>query len=327
MRRGDVQAAMAVLCVLVVQTTTHAQATSLPESERPWINWNWTPHIVFQAGIGRMSGSANELSYDPVTHQTVSELHWQMNGAAVLKGNTDIGLTDWLSAGFSGWTAIASSNVMDDYDWSLAPYTQWSDHSHHPDTRLPSAWQGAMDLQARVYHDDGASLSVIGGYQWTHFKWAAYGGTYTYSVQGFRDASGSFPANQLDSTYAQSFSAPFLGISGRYALDNRWRLGAELKGSPWAVTASDQDHHVLRQLIYWDKFGQSHLWSIRGAVSYRIDAHVRIEGSLQYQAYTLGRGPTLVLDQSTGTTTTFTGAASGTQNQMLTVYAGLRYAI
>ncbi|MGC8535795.1 MAG: omptin family outer membrane protease [Rhizomicrobium sp.] len=327
MRKGNVRAAAVVLCVLSVQAMAPAQAASPPDNETSWINWNWTRHIVFQAGIGHMSGSANELSYDPTTHRILSELHWQVNDAAVLKGKADIGITDWLSAGISGWTAIASDNVMDDYDWNLAPYNQWSDHSHHPDTQLPTAWQGAIDLQARIYHHDGVSLSAIGGYQWTHFKWAAYGGSYTYSVQGFRDVSGSFPANQLDSTYAQSFSAAFLGISGSYALDNRWQLGAELKGSPWAITASDQDHHVLRQLIYWDKFGQSHLWSIRGAVSYRIDAHVWIVGSLKYQAYTLGKGPTLVLDQSTGTTTQFTGAASGTQNQMLTLYAGLRYAI
>ncbi len=327
MRRGNVRAAMAALCVLLVQAITQVQAASIPQSESPWIKWSWAPHMTVQAGIGQMSGSANELAYDPTTHRLLSELHWQVNGAAVLKGKADIGLTDWLSAGFSGWTAIASSNVMDDYDWSLAPYTQWSDHSHHPDTRLPAAWQESMDLKARLYHDDGASLSVIGGYQWTHFKWAAYGGTYTYSVLGFRDASGSFPANQLGSTYAQSFSAPFLGISANYAFASRWQLGAELKGSPWAVNARDQDHHVLRQLVYWDKFGHAHLWSVRGAVSYRIDAQMRILGSLQYQAYTLGKGPTVVLDQSTGTTTTFTGAASGAQNQMLTVLVGLKYAI
>jgi plasminogen activator len=306
---------------------TRAQAGSLPEGETPWIKWSWAPHFVFEAGIGHLNGSANELAYDPTTHRLISELHWQVNDAAILKGQADVGFSDWLSAGLSGWTAIASNNVMDDYDWSLAPYTQWSDHSHHPDTRLPTAWQGALDLKARIYHGGGASLSVMGGYQWTHFKWAAYGGTYTYSVQGFRDTSGSFPANQLDSTYTQSFSAPFLGVKGRYALNSRWQLGAELKGSPWAINAKDQDHHVLRQLIYWDKFGQAHLWSIRGLVSYQIDRHMRLEGSLQYQAYTLGKGPTLVLDQSTGTRTAFTGAAAGAQNQMLTVLAGLRYAI
>ena len=327
MRRGKVRAAAAALCVLSIQAMTQVRADSLPHSGSPWINWSWAPHVVVQAGIGQMSGSANELAYDPTTHRLLSELHWRVNDAAVLKGQADIGFTEWLSAGLSGWTAIASNNVMDDYDYNLAPYTQWSDYSHSPDTHMPTAWQGVLDLKARVFHGNGSSLSVIGGYQWTHFKWAAYGGTFTYSVQAFRDTSGSFPANQLDSTYTQSFSAPFLGMAGHYALSNRWQLGAELKGSPWAINAKDQDQHVQRQLIYWDKFGHSHLWSIRGLVAYRIDPHMQVVGSLRYQEYTLGKGPTLVLDQSTGNTTTFTGAASGAQNQMLTVMVRLRYAI
>lgn len=87
------------------------------------------------------------------------------------------------------------------------------------------------------------------------------------------------------------------------------------------------DHHVPRKLVYWDKTSQSHLWSIRGAVAYRIVGNLQIEGSLRYQLYTMGKGPMVVLDQTTGKKTTFAGNSSGMRNQMLTIAVALRYAI
>ena len=311
------------LCWLPV----HAMAAPQTASDTGGTGWTWPPRLTLEAGIGHLSGRADELSYDTSPRRLISQLHWQVNDAAVVKGSIGLGLTDWLTAGVSGWTVVASDNVVDDYDWNVAPYTQWSDHSHHPDTRMPTAWQGAFDIAARLYHDHGVSLSVLGGYQWTHFKWAAYGGSYIYSVTTFRDTAGLFPASQLDSTYSQSFGAPFLGASAAYAFGHGWQIGVTAKGSPWAVDASDVDHHVLRQLIYWDKANQAHLWSLRGAVAYDIEPGLQIEGSLEAQVYTQGEGPTTVLDQSNNTTTVFAGNASGIRSQMLMLSAAIRYAM
>lgn len=317
---------VACLCL----TAGEACAEAAPASEGSFlgldaIDWHVVPRVTVAGGLGYMTDSAREMVYDTPSGARISQLNWKVQNALVLRGDATLHLTDWLSASLGGWTKIDSNNLMDDYDWLVPPYTQWSDHSHHPDTKLNKANQGDISLATRVYNEDGLAISVDAGYQWTGFKWAAYGGHYVYSVFGFRDYIGDFPAGELGITYSQTFKAPYLGISASYQLDDDWEFSAAVRGSPWAAGSSDVDHHVLRLLIFHDKTDKSHMIALSAGAAYNINERTQIGTTVEFQAYTLGKGPTRMLDQTTGTVYDFPGDASGISNNTLTAMLTLRY--
>ena len=115
-------AAIALFC-LPLQAMAAPQTTGTATDTQA-ATWQATPRLTLEAGIGHLSARADELSYDTSAHRLLSQLNWQVNDAAILKGAIRLGLTDWLSTAVSGWTVAASDNVADDYDWLVAPYTQ-----------------------------------------------------------------------------------------------------------------------------------------------------------------------------------------------------------
>lgn len=302
-----------------------APGPTAPPQDPDGIDWTFAPRISVTAGIGYMTDSAREMVYDTPSGDRISQLNWRIQNALVLRGTATLHLTDWLSASLGGWTKIDSNNLMDDYDWLVPPYTQWSDHSHHPDTQLNKANQGDLSLAARLYNEDGWSLSATAGYQWTGIKWSAYGGHYVYSVFGFRDFIGDFTPGELGITYSQTFKTPYLGVAGTYDLDEDWQFSAALRGSPWVVAASDIDHHVLRELIFHDTSNKSRMIAVSAGAAYNINARAQIGATVEYQAYTLGKGPTRMLDQTTGTEYLFSGDASGISNSTLTAMLNITY--
>jgi|SRR6185312_16381172 len=304
---------------------TAAPSTTAASPQADGIDWTFAPRISVTAGIGYMTDSAREMVYDTPSGDRISQLNWRIQNALVLRGTATIHLTDWLSAALGGWTKIDSNNLMDDYDWLVPPYTQWSDHSHHPDTQLNKANQGDLSLAARLYNADGWALSLTAGYQWTGFKWSAYGGHYVYSIFGFRDSVGDFTPGELGITYSQVFKAPYVGISGTYDLNEDWQFSAALRGSPWVVAASDIDHHVLRDLIFHDRSNKSRMIAVSAGAAYNINARAQIGATIEYQAYLLGKGPTRMLDQTTGIVSVFSGDASGISNNTLTAMLNITY--
>lgn len=331
MRMREAVLGLAGLCLTASATFAAPAQPSAPQNtfgdlfDFDAIDWHVVPQISVAAGIGYMTDSAREMVYDTPSGARISQLNWKIQNALVLRGAATLHLTPWLSASLGGWTKIDSDNIMDDYDWLVPPYTQWSDHSHHPDTQLNKANQGDLSLAARLYNDDGWSVSAHAGYQWTGFKWSAYGGHYVYSVFGFRDYIGDFPAGELGITYSQTFKTPYLGVSATYDVDDDWQLSAALRGSPWVVASSDIDHHVLRQLIFHDKANDSRMFALSAGAAYALNARTQIGATLEYQDYTLGKGPTRMLDQTTGTTYVFAGDASGISNKTFSAMLEIRY--
>lgn len=114
MRMRLARAAAMALCLLPAPAMAATPANTPSATGTPWIDWQWSPRLSLEAGIGHLSGRADELSYDTTAHRLVSQLHWQVNNAAILKGTVRFALTDWLSTAFSAWNVIAADNVMDD---------------------------------------------------------------------------------------------------------------------------------------------------------------------------------------------------------------------
>jgi len=96
------------------------------------------------------------------------------------------------------------------------------------------------------------SLSGIVGFKYDTWKWTARGGTYTYSYDGFRDTTGSFPAGREVITYEQKYSIPYFGVGASWA-PSAFQLETHLLFSP-LVFATDSDYHALRGVLFEGEF-------------------------------------------------------------------------
>lgn len=102
---------------------------------------------------------------------------------------------------------------MDDYDWLEPGQQHWSDWSHHPATRLNFANQFDLNMTGWFLKEQNYQLGAVLGYQETRFSWLAKGGYYSYDNGA---DIGDIPHGQKVIGYQQKFSAPYLGLSGKY---------------------------------------------------------------------------------------------------------------
>ncbi|MBX8819108.1 omptin family outer membrane protease, partial [Ochrobactrum sp. MR31] len=84
---------------------------------------------------------------------------------------------------------------MKDYDWLMDPPAgygsdAWSHRSIHPDTQLNRYITADLALGHNFYVNETALLNLHGGFKYTNVKWDAYGGSYIYSRNEFRDDVG-----------------------------------------------------------------------------------------------------------------------------------------
>ncbi len=194
---------------------------------------------------GYLTGMSRELVYNiPGDGSKLSQLNWQIDRAFVLGGSLNYQALDWLTLRGRGWTHLSSDNAMDDYDWLFGyrGFESWSDWSHHGDTRLAKAYQIDLGASARLMETGPWSVSALAGYRFLTMKWDAYGGSYIYSTNGFRDDIGSFEAGELQIAYQQWWHIPYLGLGFRYG-SGPLTVTAELIGSP-LVGVRDKDNHV-----------------------------------------------------------------------------------
>ncbi|PBB89976.1 hypothetical protein CK215_24805 [Mesorhizobium sp. WSM3864] len=100
---------------------------------------------------------------------------------------------------------------MEDCDWlkdapSFAEL-DWSHQSIHPDTRLDRYIDLDMAAGPDFVINDATVINLHGGVKYTDMKWKAYGGSYQYSGEGFRDYRGESPDRNRASITNSAISA------------------------------------------------------------------------------------------------------------------------
>jgi plasminogen activator len=161
----------------------------------------------------------------------------------------------------------------------------------HPDTELTTGVQGDVSVAAWLWDDEGFALSVIAGYRHMVLKWAAYSGSYLYSVSAFRDTAGTLPY-QLAITYQQWWPTPYAGFGLSYAVDDLVVTG-EVIGSG-LVNARAKDYHALRDILFEDKFSPSFMVGATVGVEYRFSEAWSAVGRVEYQRYFEAEGRTKI---------------------------------
>jgi outer membrane protease len=271
---------------------------------------------------GYLRGLSREFVYDTATGKKVSELLWAIDDAYVAGLSLALRPSERLKISVGGWMPFSSSNTMDDYDWVVAGFDDWSHWSHHPDTKLHQAFmidtRVAFTLASFKRQPDAgkpwqiknASLDLIGGYRWFKLDWTAYGGSYIYSSgDGIRNKRVQFSDGLPVISYEQWWEAPFVGLGGRLSLD-RWTLSAEMIGSLWGK-GRDRDNHHLRTLLFEESFSNVGMVAVNVGIDCDLTQRLSVFTRFDYQKFFEGRGATTMTDYSTGAVETFGGDAAG----------------
>ncbi|MEO4047436.1 omptin family outer membrane protease [Pseudomonas sp. CAU 1711] len=296
-----------------------AQAAAQLEREA---SWNWQG-AELSLGLGYLTGRSQEKVYDPQSGAKISQLFWEIEQAPTLHAGLVVEPRPWLGLSLSGWTKLDSGNsTMTDYDWLVEGEGAWSDRSYHPDTRLMRAYQVDAAASFWLLREDDWQLGLLLGYQHTHYKWEAKGGSYTYSSDfGFRDLQGNFPDGELGITYEQTYKAPYLGVVGRYRWGD-WQIDASLRGSRW-VDAEDYDIHHQRDTTFTGTGEGSHLRAASLGLAYSFSERLSLRGQVDYQEFSEGKGKVRI-DEG-GVREIVEGDAGGMSNRTTQGSLALRY--
>ena len=218
--------------------------------------------------------------------------------------------------------AMGGDSIITDYDW-LAGYDpeNWTHRSISPNTNLDWYLNGSLAIGRDLPINDEFSINVNGGFKYTDAKWTAIGGSYIYSVNGFRDTQGTFPdVPGLD--YRLQLPEAFLGIDASVK-DGPWTLDTSAKAG-MTVMASDTDNHYQRSLKFLDKLDWSQVYSADARLGFAFSDHLSafLEGS--YETLLSGHGDEDAYDTTTGEQVGHYEGSAGAGLQVASVKVGLK---
>lgn len=277
----------------------------------------------FTPSIGHLRSVSTENVYDPMSRSKISQLDWKSQ-AMTLGGRAAVRPFDGVVLRGSLWAAVASQADMRDRDW-LFGYEgddSWSHQSLHPDTRVPKAWQADVSVAYRVIDGGDFAISALAGFRHYDIKYRAYGGSYVYSQNGFRDAVGSFDPSRLGISYRQQWDTPYLGLGTTYRGETL-SLSAEVYGSP-ASFGRDRDYHALRYTLFTEKFAPSAMIGANLAVEYPLTTAFSIVGRVDYTKYFEAKGGTRIYDAASGQFARIPKPGAGADAEALNVSLGVR---
>ncbi len=278
-------------------------------------------------GIGYTWLKGNELVYDDAGRR-ISQLIWKTDAPVLTLGAAAHFKEVWTvkahaHIGFSG------SSYMEDYDWlepfvqAGAPDDQWSDRSRHKDTNLDRY----LNLDIAVGRDfivsDETVVNLHGGFKYTDVKWTAYGGEFVYSVGGFRDTTGNFPAGEKGITFEQRLPGVFIGTEASTKI-GAWTLTGMARGGI-TINPSDTDHHWMRDLRFEDEYSTIPFVSLDARVDYALSEGASIFLAGNFEKFFREKGDTTIYQDSTGQKGPTFENGAGMDFQSVTISAGLKY--
>lgn len=300
-----------------------SQTTNTSESTTT-INVN--ENIVVVSGrvsLGLLNGEANELVYDDSGTIKASQLTWKTENVAMLGFGGSISPVHWLKLNGDIWVNVSEgTGTMDDYDWFI-PGADWTHWSSHDDMDVDSITMFDINAEFTMYGKEQTRLYGIVGYKQDTFEWSAYAGNYVYSVNGFRDSTGSFPDGQKGISYEQTYKTPYLGIG--FEMDFApVTFAGRFTYSP-SVDLEAVDTHYLRDLEFTDEFDSGDMFGLDVALVYQLTTNMKLAGSVHYQKYDEVKGSTTIKDLTTGYSYHLDGDVAGADNSSTLFAASFIY--
>ncbi len=283
------------------------------------------PAWSLSGDMGLMNITANELVYGG-GGKRVSQLVWKSGGVQVIGGvlRVDLDQDWWVSA--RGRIGVNGDGRMADYDW-LRPFApgprndQWSDRSLHPDTRLNHYVELGLELRRDLLESDATMAGLGAGFAYTDVKWTAWGGSYIYSIKGFRDSRGTFADRSKGISYRQILPAPYLGVHASHRIGDL-TLSGVLNGG-LAIGAGGQDDHWARSLRFNDHFDTAPTLSLEASADYAINPSASLYLSGSFDRMFRVKADTTMIDRLTGGRAIFRNGA-GADFQSAAITFGIR---
>lgn len=302
-----------------------ASAQGLDAGVGPWPG-DGGETVTIEPFVGYLRGTSTENVYDPANKKSkISQLDWNAQ-ALTLGGRAAWRPLDGLTVRGRFWTAVSSDADMTDRDWMLLYGYQgrdsWTHQSLHPDTKVPKAWQGDISAAYTFIEAGDVAIAALAGYRHYEVKYRAYGGSYIYSVNSYRDEIGSFVPGQMGIAYQQWWDTPYLGI-GAYYRSNDFSLSTEIYGSPISYVRS-QDYHALRSLVFKDNFTPSGMVGANIGIEYQITPMVSLTGRLDYTKYIEAKGGTKIYDTVSGQVARSPKPTAGAEADTLSLSLGVK---
>lgn len=283
--------------------------------------------VSFLGGVGYTWLKADEVVYNN-DGSRLSQLFWKTR-APVLTGSVRAEFApQWKIVGNAVF-GFAGTSQMKDYDW-FGPFFRSYDFDDWTHRSISDAsLDRYLNIDAAIGRDfeltDEAVVNLHAGLKYTNVKWTAYGGSYVYSRNGFRQDTGDFGAGVRGISYEQRFPGLFVGAettvkSGRLSFTGLLRGGV-------SVNASDTDHHWMRSLRFEETFSAVPFVSLGAKVDYAMTETIGLFVSAAYDAYFRTKGDTTMHDIATGEQYPTDGKdGAGLDFQSFTISTGLRMA-
>ncbi|MCC5780474.1 omptin family outer membrane protease [Nitratireductor sp. B36] len=239
--------------------------------------------VTFIGGVGYTFLEAEEIVYDSAGNR-ISALFWESE-APVLTGGLRARLAGPWTLAANATVGLSGNSGMEDYDWLDASpsyaFNDWSDRSVHPDTELNHYFTGDIALGRDFEIRDSVTLNLHGGFTYTDVKWTAFGGSYVYSENGFRDEQGDFRDSERGISYQQKFPGVFIGAEAT-SRHKGWTFSLQARGG-LNFKVEDEDHHWSRDLRFNGDFGTMPFLSLSGRVEHSIsnNANLFLAGSFE----------------------------------------------
>jgi outer membrane protease len=292
-------------------------------------NWTYETEdetIELRGGFGAIGIEAREYVYNlSGSEDVLSLLIWQ-SVAPMATIDLKANLPDNWTLRARGRAAMSGDSYMEDYDW-LTPFrpsfafNDWTHRSQHPNTNLDWYLDGSIAIGKNLLVEPNATLNVNGGLRYTDIQWAARGGSFTYSVGGFRDTSGEF-ADVPGITYRQQLPVLFAGID------------AEVTDGPWTYTADAQagvvlfglatDHHWMRDLRFLDIIRPAPVFSASASMAYDFSDNMGVFLGGSVEKMMVARADAETYDIPSGTQLSSFPNSSGAELGTISVTAGLK---
>ncbi len=230
---------------------------------------------------------------------------------------------------FGEWTlrgridaAIGGDSAMADYDW-MAGYVPdlWTHRSLHPDTSLDWYLDGSLAIGRDLPVNEALSVNVNGGVKYTDVKWTARGGSFIYSVDDFRDTTGTFP-DGVGGDYRLRLPTAFIGIDARVA-DGPWSLDTSARAG-LTFGAGAIDNHYLRDLRFEDTLEWAQVVSAEARLGYAFTDKLGAFVEASYEKMVSGHGDTRAYDTTTGDLDAVYEGAAGAEFEAMSVKLGLK---
>ena len=263
--------------------------------------------------LGVVNGDANERVYNPATGGTLSDLNWELDNVMMLGAGVSVTPLHWLKLNADLWVKVSDgSGAMDDYDWFIEGW-EWTHWSHHDDTVVDKGLMFDVNAEMTLLKHNQTTLYGIVGFKHDNWRWIASGGSFVYSVNGFRDTVGTFEDGVEGITYEQWFNTPYIGVGFQADL-TPITLTGRIIGST-LVDAEDEDHHHMRNLLFEEDFESGDMISLDLAGTYQWTDQWAFTASFHFQNYSEMKGTTTITDQTTGQTFFIDGDAAGTDHR------------